>query len=124
MIKIAIDGPAGAGKSTVAKHIAQKMQINYMDTGAMYRAVAYAMLQKGIDVKDPKAVEAAIDEVQIDVVYKDGVQIVLANGEDVMPYIRTPEVSSGASSVAVVPAVRLKLVATQRETAEKYPIVM
>lgn len=124
MIKIAIDGPAGAGKSTVARQVAARLHINYMDTGAMYRAVAYALLQQGVDVDDPQAVRLAAEGVEIAVAYTGEGQRVLANGRDVTDFIRTPEVSHGASAVAVVPEVRLKLVETQRRTAEEYDIIM
>lgn len=124
MIQIAIDGPAGAGKSTAAKELARQLHINYMDTGAMYRAMAYALMQRGVDIADHTAVEKELDSIDIAVQYGEQGQRVLANGTDVTDFIRTPEVSKGASDVAVIPAVRLKLVKTQQETAEKYDIVM
>lgn len=123
-MKIAIDGPAGAGKSTVAQAIARKLCINYLDTGAMYRAVAYAFLNRGVDVNEHGKVVAGLPDLNIGVEYQDGKQINLVDGKDVTPYIRTPEVSKGASDVAVIPAVRLKLVTLQRQVAEKYDIVM
>lgn len=124
MIQIAIDGPAGAGKSTAAKELARQLHINYMDTGAMYRAMAYALMQRGVDIADHTAVKKELDSIDIAVQYGEQGQRVLANGTDVTDFIRTPEVSKGASDVAVIPAVRLKLVKTQQETAEKYDIVM
>lgn len=124
MLKIAVDGPAGAGKSTVAKAIAKKMGINYMDTGATYRAVAYALLKRNVDLKDKDKVKAMLDQIDITVVYTEEGQRVLCNGEDVTPYIRTSEVSKGASDVAVIPEVRLKLVDIQRRTAEQYDMIM
>lgn len=123
-MQIAIDGPAGAGKSTVAKAIAKKLHINYMDTGAMYRAVAYGLLQKGVNLKDAAMVAKELKEIDLKVIYVNEEQRVMINGEDVTPYIRTPEVSMGASDVGAVPEVRIKLVEIQRETAAEYDVVM
>lgn len=123
-MKIALDGPAGAGKSTVAKIIAEKLKFNYLDTGAMYRAVAYAFLSRNIDVNNHTAVIGGLPEVDLKVEYRDGKQLLFVNGADVTPYIRTPEVSKGASDVAVIPEVRIKLVELQRQVAGKYDIVM
>lgn len=122
--QIAIDGPAGAGKSTVARAVAQKLHMNYMDTGAMYRAVAYDLLRRNICLQDVQAVEQAMETINLEVIYRQGEQRVLVDGADVTPFIRTPEVSRGASAVGAVPAVRIKLVELQRKTAEKYDIVM
>ncbi len=124
MRQIAIDGPAGAGKSTVAKALSERLNINYMDTGAMYRTVALAMIRKGVDLSDREQILSVLDDLHIEVVYENRVQKVLLNGEDVSGSIRTPEVSMGASTVAVVPEVRIKLVELQRETAERFDIVM
>ena len=123
-MQIAIDGPAGAGKSTVAKAIAKKLHINYMDTGAMYRAVAYGLLKKGVNLKDAAMVAKELKEIDLKVIYVNEEQRVVINGEDVTPYIRTPEVSMGASDVGAVPEVRIKLVEIQRETAAEYDVVM
>ena len=123
-MQIAIDGPAGAGKSTVAKAIAKKLHINYMDTGAMYRAVAYGLLKKGVNLKDAAMVAKELKEIDLKVIYVNEEQRVMINGEDVTPYIRTPEVSMGASDVGAVPEVRIKLVEIQRETAAEYDVVM
>ena len=117
-MKIAVDGPAGAGKSTVAKLVAREMNINYIDTGAMYRAVAYGMIDAGIDISDRLAVRNAVKDVDVSVEYQDGQQKVFVNGDDVTGKIRTPEISAGASAVAVEPEVRLKLVDIQRRLAE------
>lgn len=124
MLKIAVDGPAGAGKSTVAKEIARRMGINYMDTGATYRAMAYALLQMGVKIEEHDRVVPLLDKIDIAVAYTDQGQRVLWNGKDVTPFIRTPEVSKGASDVAVIPEVRLKLVEIQRKAAEQYDIIM
>lgn len=123
-MKIAIDGPAGAGKSTVAKAIAAKMHINYLDTGAMYRAVAYAMLEQGIEPADAARVVPALGTLDMTIEYNNQVQKVLVNGQDVTPYIRTSRISKGASDIAVIPQVRLKLVEIQRQVANEYDIVM
>ena len=120
--QIAIDGPAGAGKSTVARAVAAKLHMNYMDTGAMYRAVAYAMGARGIDPKNRAAVAEAMDGLALCVEYAAGEQRVLADGRDVTPFLRTQEIAMGASAVASVPKVRLRLVELQRETAAKYDV--
>lgn len=123
-MKIAIDGPAGAGKSTVAKAIAQKLNINYLDTGAMYRAAAYAMLEKGIEPSDTAAVLPALKDLNMEIVYENRAQKVLADGIDVTPFIRTERISKGASDIAVIPEVRHKLVEIQRCVSQNYDIVM
>ena len=95
-MKIAIDGPAGAGKSTVAKAVAQKLNLNYLDTGAMYRAAAYAMLKRGIEPSDRTAVLSALPALSMEIVYDAGSQKVIADGEDVTPFIRYCRHSRGA----------------------------
>ena len=124
MIQIAIDGPAGAGKSTVAKEVARRLGINYLDTGAMYRAMAVAVLRRGIEISDHAKVKEALAGIKITVCYTQQGQRVLANGEDLTDFLRTPEATKGSSDIAVIPAVRLELVAIQREVARKYDIVM
>ena len=124
MIQIAIDGPAGAGKSTVAKQVAVRLSINYLDTGAMYRAMAVAVQRQGIDIAEHEQVKRALEHIDISVRYTDKGQRVLANGEDLTDFIRTPEATKGSSDIAVIPAVRIKLVAIQRQVAEQYDIVM
>ncbi len=124
MRQIAIDGPAGAGKSTVAKALSERLNINYMDTGAMYRTVALGLIRMDVDLKDCEAVRNHLPELDIQVVYENRVQKVLLNGEDVSSLIRTPEVSMGASTVAVIPEVRIRLVELQRETASRFDVVM
>lgn len=123
-MKIAIDGPAGAGKSTVAKLISEKLGINYLDTGAMYRSIAYALLKKGIELEDANAVKEHLDEVSIEVIYIDRVQHMYLEGEDISPLIRTNEISMGASTVSKIPEVRLKLIEMQQEIARNFDIVM
>ena len=123
-MKIAIDGPAGAGKSTVAKAVARKMKFNYLDTGAMYRAAAYAMIERGIEPSDREKVLSALPGLSMKIVYEGGSQKVLIDGRDVTPYIRTPQISKEASDIAVIPELRLKLVDLQREVANEYDVVM
>lgn len=123
-IKIAIDGPAGAGKSTISKIIAQNLDYVYIDTGAMYRTVAFAALRKGIDTKKADEVCKILDELEINIDYVDGVQQIYLGGENVSDKIRTPEVSVSASDVAVIPEVRLKLVEIQRCLAETKNVIM
>ena len=123
-MKIAIDGPAGAGKSTVARAVAEKLHINYLDTGAMYRAAAYAMLEKGIEPDRSQEVVQALPEMDMKVIYENGMQKVLIGGKDVTPFIRTPRISRGASDIAVIPELRLKLVELQREVADDYDVLM
>lgn len=124
MINIAIDGPAGAGKSTIAKAVAAKLGIIYLDTGAMYRAVAYAALKKGIDVKDPEGVAQLLENLEMDIRYENGIQNVHVNGENATPYLRTPEMSKAASDISALPVVRYKMVELQREFAAKYDVVL
>ncbi len=123
-MKIALDGPAGAGKSTVAKCIAKELNINYLDTGAMYRGAAYYMLQKNIDVCDNNAVLKEIANMNISVRYLDNAQHIFMGEEDITSKIRTPQVTKASSDIAVIKEIRLKLVDLQREVGEKYDIVM
>ena len=123
-INIAIDGPSGAGKSTLAKAVAKALQIYYLDTGSMYRAVAYAAVKAGINIQDAYEVEQLTEKIDLHTVYEDGEQQNLLDGENVMPYIRTPEISRAASDISAYPCVRHKLVAMQREVAEKYDVVL
>lgn len=121
---IAIDGPAGAGKSTVAKALAKALGAMYLDTGAMYRAFGLSMLRAGVNVEDRDAVAAHADDVRIAVDYIDGAQRILLDGEDVSETIRMPEVSAAASAISAVPEVRARMVALQREIAEGHDVVM
>lgn len=121
---IAIDGPAGAGKSSVAKRVAQELGAVYLDTGAMYRAVGLYMSRNGVDMKDRPQVVARMNEARVDVKYADGEQRVLLNGEDVSSAIRGNEISAAASAVSAVPEVRVTLVARQQEIARGQSVVM
>ena len=122
IFSIAIDGPAGAGKSTVAKAVASQLGAVYLDTGAMYRTVGLYMKQKGI--AEPAAIAAAVSEPSIEIRFIDGVQHMFLNGEDVSEVIRTPEASMLASSVSAVAEVRAYLVALQQEFARGNSVVM
>lgn len=124
-MKIAVDGPAGAGKSTISKLAAKKLGFIYIDTGAMYRAVGLAALRKDIDTKDAEGVESILGDIEISISHaEDGLQQIFLNGENVSEEIRLPEVSVAASNVAVIPAVRLKLVELQRSLADKTDVIM
>ncbi len=124
MISIAIDGPGGAGKSSLAKRLAKHLGYIYVDTGALYRAVGLAALRAGIMTKDEVAVKALLPEVQLQLQYRQGTQIVLLNGEDVSEAIRTPEASMAASDVATLPVVRNFLLDTQRRMAQTDNVLM
>ena len=123
-INIAIDGPAGAGKSTIAKMLARELGYVYVDTGAMYRAMAYYFLQQGIDKEDEAAINAAVDGADVTIRYEDGAQKVLLNGADVTGNLRTEQVGNMASSTSVYPAVRVKLVALQQKLAKTADVIM
>ena len=123
-ICIAIDGPAGAGKSTVAKGIAKKLGIRHLDTGAMYRAMALYAMRCGADPADEAAMTALLPQADIRVTFTKEGQRVLLSGEDVTGEIRTPEISMGASLVGVHPCVRIKLSELQRQVAREYSVVM
>lgn len=121
-ICIAIDGPAGAGKTTVARGVANKLGLKYIDTGAMYRAVAWKVLQNGIDPSDAAAVEAVAEKIRID--FTEGNTVTLADGVDVSREIRTPEVTRLSSPVSAVSGVRRYLVDLQRRLASEGGAVM
>ena len=124
-VSVAIDGPSGAGKSTIAKAAAKRLGFTYIDTGAMYRTVALYALENGVDTKNKDgALETALPNITIDISYQDGNQHIFLNGEDVSEQSRTPQVSMGASDVATVPAVRLKLVELQRALARRQNVIM
>lgn len=121
---IAIDGPAGAGKSTIAKKLAADLGYVYVDTGAMYRAMAYYFLQNNIAADDEAAISAACPDVNVTIEYKDGAQQVILNGENVNGVIRNEEVGNMASAISVYPVVRTKLVELQRQLAAKQSVIM
>ena len=123
IFSIAIDGPAGAGKSTVAKAVAAELGAMYLDTGAMYRAFGLYMLRRGA-THDPEAIVAAVNDVDITVTFVDGAQHILLGGEDVTQAIREPEVSMAASAISAVPEVRERMVALQRRIAEGHSVIM
>lgn len=121
---IAIDGPAGAGKSTIAKAVAAKLGHIYVDTGAMYRAMALFFLRQGIDLNDEKQITAACDGADVSIEYIDGSQRVILCGEDVSEAIREERVGNSASIISVYPPVRTKMTALQRKLASLRPVVM
>ena len=123
-MKIAIDGPGGAGKSTVSKAIAARLGIVYVDTGALYRTVGYYVRGAEVDPKDGVAVAALLPNIKIEVKYVDGAQRVYLNGEDLGDRIRTPEMSMYASAVSAIPAVRAFLLDTQKDIARKNSVIM
>lgn len=122
--QIAIDGPAGAGKSTIAKRLAKELSFVYVDTGAMYRSIGLYMIKNGIDIHDKDAVEKASEKADVSLKYIDGTQHVILNGEDVSDQIRTEEVSKAASVVSAYPQVRKNLTALQKKLAESENVVM
>lgn len=122
--QIAIDGPAGAGKSTIAKRVAKDLSFVYVDTGAMYRSIGLYMLKNGIDIHDKDAVEKASQDADVRLSYIDGTQHVLLNGEDVSREIREEEVGKAASVVSAYPQVRKNLTALQKKLAETENVVM
>lgn len=121
---IAIDGPAGAGKSTIARAVAKKLQMIYVDTGAMYRAMALFMIRQGIDAGDAEKISEKCKEADITIAYEGEEQVVYLNGENVNPYLRTEEVGNMASATSVQPAVRTKLVELQQALAAKSDCIM
>ena len=123
-VSIAIDGPAGAGKSTMARACAKELGYLYVDTGAIYRTVGYYMRLMGVGPKDKDGIARLIDEVNIDIRYEDGVQHMILNGTDVTDEIRTPEMSQVASLISAQPAVRAFLLDLQRDMAKRYSVVM
>ncbi len=121
---IAIDGPAGAGKSTIAKNIAKQLGFIYVDTGAMYRAIALYLLRNQIGANESEKISEACNHADITIIYKDGEQQVILNGENVSTLIRTEEVGNMASAGAKNKEVRLKLVDLQRKLANESDVVM
>ncbi len=124
-ISVAIDGPSGAGKSTLSRVAATELGFVYVDTGAIYRTVAFHTLRRGVDPQDASAVERLLPEIRIAMEYDgEGLQRMYLNGEDLTDLIRTQEISMAASKVSVHPAVRSFLLNMQREMAEKYSVIM
>lgn len=124
-ISIAIDGPAGAGKSTLAKSVSEKLGYVYVDTGALYRTIGYYVYNKNLDPKDEAAVSAVLPEIKVEMTYgDDGLQHMLLNGQDVTNEIRLPEISMYASAVSAHPPVRAFLLEMQRHLASIYNVVM
>ncbi len=123
-LQIAIDGPSGAGKSTMAKILSKRLGIMYLDTGAMYRALALKAIRAGIDTHDREKVSSLLSDTDISIEYENGSQKVILDGEDVSDKIRTDEVSMGASAVSAIPEVRVKLVELQQKIASDNPVVM
>ena len=121
---VAIDGPSGAGKSTIARILAKELGFLYVDTGALYRTVGYAVLRQGIDPKDMAAVESLLPKITVSMGYVNGEQHVFLNGEDISAYIRTSEVSMAASTTSAMPPVRQFLFRLQQETAQKNSVIM
>lgn len=121
---IAIDGPAGAGKSTIAKIAAEKLGFTYVDTGAMFRAMAVYFIDRGIDVKNAESVGEAVGSVDVSIEYEDGVQQIILNGDNVTGRLRDEEVGKTASAAAVYPSVREKLLELQRKLAAELNVVM
>ena len=123
-ISIAIDGPAGAGKSTIAKIISKRFGFIYLDTGAMYRAVAYKAIKEGIDTKDATKLALLMKSISIEIKYVGDEQSIIVDGLDISSKIRTQDVTVGSSNVAVIPEVRIKMVELQREIALQNNVVM
>ena len=124
-MNIAIDGPAGAGKSTIAKRLAKQLGFIYIDTGGMYRAMGYYFaVKEGIDIKSEADVAAACPEVEVTIAYENGEQQVYVNGENLSGVIRTEQAGTMASTISVYPVVRAKLVESQQKLAENADVIM
>lgn len=123
-ISIAIDGPGGAGKSTIAKRLAKELGYHYVDTGAIYRTVGYHMSLMGVGPKDKDGIERCIDDVNIEIFWEDDVQHMILNGQDVTGDIRTPEMSMMASGVSAQKCVRDYLLQMQRDLAKTQNVIM
>ena len=123
-INVAIDGPAGAGKSTISRSAAKQLGYIYVDTGALYRTVGLNAVRKGVDLENEESIAKSIEEITVDLTYENGEQAVLLNGENVSEFIRTPEASMAASKVSAVPAVREFLFSLQQDIAKRSDCVM
>lgn len=121
---IAVDGPAGAGKSTIAKLVAKKMNLIYVDTGAMYRAMALYFIKQGVNIDDAEAVAEACMDADITIKYEDGMQMVYLNEENVTAFLRTEEVGNAASVTSGVPQVRARLLELQQTLAKTSDCIM
>lgn len=121
---IAVDGPAGAGKSTIAKMVAKKMNLIYVDTGAMYRAMAYYLLQQNTDFEKPEDISEKCQGAEISIIYENNEQVVILNGENVNPYLRIEAVGKVASISSANGTVRAKLVELQQRMAEHTDLIM
>ncbi len=124
MYNIAIDGPAGAGKSTIAKKAAKKLDFIYVDTGAMYRAIALYFIRNGVNAEDEKTLSEKCGDIDVSIDYVDGAQQVILNGENVNDLIRTEQVSMMTSDISKYPAVREKLLNLQRQLAAQKNVIM
>lgn len=121
---IAVDGPAGAGKSTIAKMVAKKMNLIYVDTGAMYRAMAYYLLSQGVDLGNQEEISDTCQNAEISIIYENNEQVVILNGQNVNPYLRTEEVGKAASVSSANARVRERLVELQQRMAEHTDLIM
>ena len=122
---VALDGPAGAGKSSIAKRAAKELDFIYVDTGALYRTVGYAATLEGIEPVDSPEVDSLLTRIEVDLTFNHrGEQIVLLNGEDVSSFIRTPEASMTASKISAIPKVRAFLLGLQRNMAKTHNVIM
>ena len=124
MFSIALDGPAGAGKSSIARKIAERLRIIHVDTGAMYRSIAFYCIKNGVDTSDIQKVESLLPEISIELSFTEDGQRIFINKEDVTDKIRTSDVSMGASNVSSIPKVREFLLNNQRELAAKHSLIM
>ena len=124
MFAIAIDGPAGAGKSSISKAVAKKLGFMYVDTGALYRTVGLYVLRNGGETRNREKVVSLLPSIKVEFTYEDGNQIMFLNGENVTSKIREPEVSMAASDVSAIPDVRAFLLDLQRSLAQKYNVIM
>lgn len=124
LISVAIDGPVGAGKSTIARTAAERLNFIYCDTGALYRAVGLFCLRNGVDMHDPSEIAMSLSSIKLEIRLVEGVQRIFLNGEDVSEEIRLPEISMAASAVSAVPEVRAALLNMQRDIAETNNVIM
>lgn len=124
IINIAIDGPSGAGKSSLAKAVAKELNMIYVDTGALYRSIGFYAQKNGILIENINNILSCLSDIDLDLIYEEGTQKVILNGEDVSAFIRTPEISMYASAVSAIPEVRAFLLDTQRNIASSHSVVM